>query len=867
MKKRKIFKTTRIGFVPLMIVICLGCAVAQNVPLDEQPAIPLPVQVQHRGRSLPQQSPQITLTNGIICLENSFFKVDMTTNNGLLVTDVFNKFIDQNILSSPSRLFLVQHNQHVIDNDKYRLTDSSVEKSGMDRILHTTWQCTEASLRLNLDIKIDASAEVTCKVSIKNEEPNEEIFGITCPFLENIQIGSEVSDDFLFFPSESGICGSVDYDLREMYGYSCTMQVMNVFDPVVGGGIYTHVRDKTGTPKIVIMRRQSLENVKPPRHNHIWYKNQDIGDVFDNKPGSAMAFRHLEYQLKSGGLAQLPEMVIGIHQGDWHTSLRQYSKWVHTWYRKDFPTPKWYMDTYSYLSGHPLKGLHLMSNKPVDPAGAKGGFWNPVTKEYTYSRQMGLEDENSLMEFAYWWDYKAEPNQPDDNANLIKNFQYGDYDYPTRRGGLEPFREEIGRIHDKNGRFILYTYPTACWKESRIGKLHGQEWACMSEPGTYSNRYTVAEDGWNFCLYNPGFRKWTSQLMATKVKELGTDGYRQDVLSYMFPCFNAEHEHYDGSIRSAVPVEELAKLQYSTQRAMRAIGPEIVATTEHAGSEYLTQFSDGFLTQNISMFVHEALTPFRGFNQYKICFIRFYFPETKTFLQGLSPAEEAVKIALFNAVGLAVMPPKGALVSDLIRENGDAFNSLMFPEPLVDTLVEHVYANYFPGPDKKVWTVYNRSDKKVDKPLLSVPFKKGVHYVEVLNDVPVTTHRRGNRIELSVPVESEEVICIAELPNVITTKMSGGSIEVAIDSKYMKGSAVKQTANDIFNITANADASDNDISLQIAYGQDLPGQRQVLTIDKGKNKVKMPKRPSGTKKTIIKMMKDYYLLDEIVVLH
>jgi hypothetical protein len=300
---------------------------------------------------------------------------------------------------------------------------------------------------------------------------------------------------------------------------------------------------------------------------------------------------------------------------------------------------------------------------------------------------------------------------------------------------------------------------------------------------------------------------------------------------------------------------------------MRAIGPEIVVTTEHAGSDYLTQFSDGFLTQNISMFTHEALMPFRGFNQYKLCFMRFYFPETKTFLQGVSPAEEAIKIGLFNAVGLAVMPPEGALVFDSLRENGDAVNSLMFPEPMIDTLVEHVYANYFPGPDKKVWTIYNRSGKKVDQPLISVPFKEGVHYIEVLNDVSVTINRSGNMVELSVPVESEEVLCIVELPNVTTAEMSGDCIEVIIDSKYTKGPAAQENANDIFNITKKAEESNNDISLQIAYVQDLPGQRQVLNVEKGKNRVKTTKIPSETQKTVIKVMNGYYLLDEIVILH
>ena len=874
MSKRSIIKTARIGVILMVMGIGLECTAVQDEPLDKPAAIPLPVQVRNSNQSLLETSPQIVLTTEIAHLENSFFRVELALDNGLLITSMFNKHINQNILNGPSRLFLVQQGQNVIDNDKYLLKKASVEESGVDRILHTTWQCTEASFELNLDMKIDASAELTCQIGIKNSGPNEDIFGVTCPILEHIQVGSQVSDDSLFFPSETGLCGSVDYDLREMYGYSSVMQVMDVFDPVVGGGVYTFAKDKTGTPKIVIIRRQSLENVGPPKHNHIWYKNQDIGDVFDNKPGSAMAFRHLEYQLKSGESAKSPEMVIGIHQGDWHKSLRQYSKWVHTWYRKEFPTPKWYMDTYAYLSGHAFSGLHLLGKKPADASGAQGGFWNPVEKEYTYSKQMVLEDENCLMEFALWRNYKTSlPNMTLEEINkhysgeLMASLQLGDYDYPTERGGLELFREEIRRIHDNKGRFLLYSYPAACWQGSKIGKLHGKEWACMGEPGKYSTRFTTADKGWNLCIYHPDFRKWFSETIAVKVKELGADGFRQDVLSYMFPCFNAEHAHYDGSVRSALPAEELGKLQNSTQRAMRAISPEIVATTEHAGSDYLTQFSDGFLTQNISMFVHEALTPFQGFNQYKLCFMRFYFPETKTFLQGIAPEAEAVKMGLFNAVGLAVMPREGALVFDSIRENGDAVNSLMPPEPMIDTLVEHVYANYFPGPGKTVWTLYNRSGKKVDQPLISIPFKNGVHYIEVLNDVSVTTKRNGNRVELSVPIESEEVICIAELPNVATAEMSGECIEIIIDSKYTKGSAVQETANDIFNITSNADQSSNDISLQVAYGLDLPGQRQVLTLDKGKNKVKLPKTPSGTQQTIVKVMDGYYLLDETIILH
>lgn len=802
--------------------------------------VPLPLKAKRRVTPLPERSPTVTLAAGTAVLENQYYRYDLALSHGPVITALVNKYIGATIIDGQSRLFLIQRGKQVFSNDGYKLLAASVESSGSDRILHVTYRAGEAPLEIDLALRVGQTPELACQATLKNQGEKEDVVGVTCPILEHLRIGDKVEDDVIFYPSETGMCGSVDYDLRAIYGYSLWMQVMDVFDPAVGGGIYAYAKDSTGTPKILMAYRRSVANKKPRVHDNVWYENQNPGDIYDKQPGSALAFRHLECQLKPGETAALPEMVVGVHQGDWHDPLRSYSTWAHRWYKKEFPTPQWYMDTYALLSGHPFAGLHLLSRQ-ADLSKAGGGFWDPEQKAYRYSRQMGIAEENSLMEFAMWHEYQTQkPKMALDevyqeyNGDIISAFILGNNDYPVDRGGLEPLRQEISGIHTKGGRFLLYSYPEAISGRSRVFQAHGKAWAAMSAPNTYATRFTAEGKGWNYCIYLPAFQDWFSQMMSAKVTETGSDGFRQDVLSYMFPCFNPAHPHYRGTLRSALPAGELNQLLRSTQAAMRAIGLDRIATTEHAGSDYLTQHSDGYLAQNMAWFTDPAFNSFRGFNQYKLCFMRFYFPEVKEFMSGITPVETAVKTGLFNASGLAIMPPAGALVFDSIRENGDAVNSLIPPEPYVDTLLEHVYANYFPGPAKTLWTLWNRSGKNLDQPLLEVPFKTGVHYVEVLNDLPVKAETNGKTVRLSVPVKDDDVICIIEVPVVIATKVTGDLIAVSVTAS-------------------------GDYTLQVAGDKDRPGNRQCVKLIGGKASLKK------TGKTVIKLMKDYYLIDEVIV--
>lgn len=804
--------------------------------------IPLPVKPKKVKTDLPRKSPVITLSGSTATLENSYLKCDLSLDQGPVITGLMNKFISADIIDGGSRLFLVHHDLREIANTGYRLLEARVEKSDKGQVLRSRWQSSTAPLEIDLDILLEDSPEMTWQMAIKNTGGKKETFGITCPLLEHIRLGKQIGDDMYFYPQSSGLCGSTSCDLRAAYGGQAWMQIMDVFNPSVGGGLYTFSKDSTGYPKVLILRKKARENERPFEYEYVLYPGQNPGMIFDRRPGTAMAVRHIEYQLKAGESVRLPDTAVGVHAGDWHYPLGRYSQWVRSWYRKALPTPSWYMDTFAYLAAHPnsLLSASLMSKKSETP-----GYWDFGKKEFAYSRQMGVKEENSLMEWAWWWEHKRpRPGMTMEegiNEGLpeITQFQHGDYDYSTALGGLPALKKEISSIHEKKGRFLLYTYYTACWQGTRIGLEHGKEWARMRAPGVYTHDHLRPDEGWNICPYVPGWRDYYSDLMAKKIKETGADGYRLDVAALMYPCYNANHSHYDGATRSIISPKEMAGLLSACQTKVRAANPEAITTVELAGSDYLTQFTDGYLSQTISWYGSPAFEGFRELNRYQLVFTRFYLPESKTCILGAPDSDMAINMALFNATALGYPPARGATKYDALREHGDAFNSGMQPEPMVDTLVDGVYANYFPSPGKMVWTIYNRNGKKVDQPLIEVPFRKDVRYVEVFHDTPVKAVRKDNMVQLSLPVEHNEVVCIAELPQIADAAVKANAVEVRLAKGIPSG-----------------------YTLQVAFGEDLPGKRQELCFTDGRACFEMP---NPAQKTIIRVMKGYYLADEIIL--
>ena len=83
-------------------------------------------------------------------------------------------------------------------------------------------------------------------------------------------------------------------------------------------------------------------------------------------------------------------------------------------------------------------------------------------------------------------------------------------------------------------------------------------------------------------------------------------------------------------------------------------------------------------------------------------------------------------------------------------------------EPLVPTLMPHVYANRFGSGEMTLWTIYNATGHTVDGPVLEVEVAKGQRLIELLSRTDLAPGATGSqRISLYLPRGG--VACVARL--------------------------------------------------------------------------------------------------------
>ena len=795
--------------------------IAREATLSKE--IPVPPPLREPDNSIVLQNPSAKVQEGKGIIENGFLRCEIDLNS-LRITHLLNKYIQGEMVNGGSRLFVINAQGKDVPESDYELLEARASSDENQAGLYASWQNKKASFTVNLNLVVKRdSQEILVSLEAKNLGTELLTLGITAPFIEHIQIGDKVEDDYYFYPMMTGWCGKLPALMRHTYGTMASMQLLAVFDPVLGGGVFTYTRDAEGMPKHIIVNKRNLAGEDPVPNVSSICSEDDPGDIFSRVPGTAMAVRHLRYELKAGKSCRLPEAVIGVSHGDWHDSFNHYKRWVRSWFSKPYKLPRWFRDNYGYISKHP------------------SGFMDKTENRYVYAERMGDNEVGAMTEWAFWWNYPKENIETVPEDYQITRYFDGDYDYNIRRGGLDAFREEISQIHEKGGRIQLYTLAVACWEDTRVGKAHGAEWGRMSSSGNYTTDWIEPGHGYNACGYVDGWHKHMSERMSTILKETGADSYRLDVAAMMYPCYNPGHEHYDGTIRSAISPEAMGRFMERCSSEARKANPDAAIMTEHAGNEYLAQFIDGYLTQQ---FRWDApfFGPFRGMSAYNLLFMRFLLPEVKVLIFGFD-LEDGGKRAFFNAVGQDRGSAQGEVLPyqtrthRVLAENGDAIGT-MHPEPLIPTLQDGLMANAFPGENKRIWLLCNRNSTAIEGELLAVEPESGIHYVEMLHDTPLSATTKYGKTIISGRIEPQEVICIAELPKILKAQLAGKKLKVKIDKQMP------------------------DMHVEFFVGEDDRPKALQLPLHNGRGEMEI----SGDGTVIVKLIKGKYLLDEVVIL-
>lgn len=752
-------------------------------------------------------------------LENASLSCRMVISRGLRWGQIRNKITETDCFFSEenSPLFMLLGKGFATDSAACTVEDVALTEK--DGAAMATIKLTDpaSGLKATVTVSLGDADGLDLALSVMNPDKETRRVQTVFPILGRVSIGDNLAGNEYFFPWRSGIAGKVDCDLSHEYGSLGWMQVISVFDPDTKTALYTYPKDSSGTFKGMVFKKLTGNTKDMVRHSEaVNQLEMPKKEIFAFEKGMGLAYYYLPQDIAAGGTMNLPESVVTVYRGDWKRALKDYSAWAHTWY-KHVDTPRWFKDCFNFRNVHPP------------------GYYSKEKGGYIYSDK--LKPGEHILQWGFFEDYVDKPDMP--FSRQMEKYEPGDFEYNKSRGGLKPFKEEIQKCQAKGSRFTVYINHRFCWRETKTGKAYGKKWGAYYSPGEYGY-YSSPDDQWVMCFYEPG--AWADYLASTCgriVRETGMDGIYLDELVIPFPCYNPAHTHFQKD-RSPVNTSLLAASIAKCRAAMVRENPQAILMTEHAGSDYFSQFFDGSWVQ--TFYTGAFAFAEKHFDDNSLIYFRFAFPEFKLAQWGES--NDGERRCFFNGIGKD--SGCGQDADQVMKENGDALATLK-PEPLVETKVKGLLANKFPIESKTLYMLYNKTPQTIKGEIMEVEPRPGTHFVELLRDEELAFRNElaRSRDVFTAEIKAGEVVCVAQLPKIITAEADGETVRVSL-------------AREIQNTTLVAFV-DRDSSYKGF------GDGKVIELSEGKGEIE-PRKVFGHKgKLILKLYADGYLVDQTIL--
>lgn len=595
----------------------------------------------------------------------------------------------------------------------------------------------------------------------------------TFPVVGPLLLGGGADDIEYFYPWRTGITGKVNCKLTNEYGAGCWIQAMAIWNAKTGNALHCFPEDPSG--RVKGMHFTKLGAKEPLiRHGEPIY-SFIARPPFKFRQGAGFTYYHVPRSLAPGETQPYPATRLVIHGGNWREALADYRNWARTWFRK-VKTPQWFERSFTFNPAHPAD------------------FWSAEKNRYVQSET--IDPSSDVVQWYKWEQHEDRSATP--GLSQMQETQPGDFDYHSGRGGLAAFRREIRNLQAKGTRFTVYINHRFCWKESRTGRAHGDDWAAMYAPGSYGY-YAHPDDRWLMPFYGTG--RWVEHLAGVcgrLVRDTGMDGVYLDELNFAF------QDHHPGRAAeygpdAPVPVPLLAQAVTKIRNAMQRENTNAVLYVEHAGSDYMAQFVDGSWMQTF----FDSAFPFAGkhFDDDSLVYFRFVFPEFKLAQWGDSAG--GPQRCFFNGIGSPYF--QLADLHTILHENADAFTGLQ-PEPLVATTRARLLANRFPAGDKAVFTLYNKTGAPVDEPALRVERRVGRHYVDLRRGLPLASEDNESERLVRVSLAAGQVTAIADLPRLLSCERTpeGLAFRIAGDPAGLRLTYGSSPATDAGSIESAA---------------------------------------------------------------
>jgi len=629
----------------------------------------------------------------------------------------------------------------------------------------------EHSLGAKLTVSIDAEPELHLSLTVTNEGKGDVSFKTAFPHLGGLAVSDKPEDDYYLFPFRGGVINASPVQLRSSYGgYTCWWQMIDVYSPRRGAGLYVRCADTQGMFKFMSMSKgrdaafahnDMAGGVDPAMH---------LGKSFTPSDCTAMAVEYLQRTRKPGESFALPDAAIGVHEGDWHAAMKRYSDWAHqVWKWRPFPSRM--HDVWNITApGWGKTGMLFKEGKFIDDFMTKRfdfaelmSFWNWADAAMWNVPFDEMKEKFSNRLEGMMSTYIAR-NPVTGKTQFMQN--WGDYDYNASFGGLPALRKYIADVKAYGMMPTFYVAGYLACATTRAGQKYGLDYGIM--PLSTSPSSSVAPKGYldsygvfNMCPDNETWSDYIAQTLRRLAADTAIEGVRLDEFGWAKPaCFSPRHRHIFAEPGHNENMRAQVNIYSKIREAVDPVDPMFSMAAEHYGYDCMARYMDWALDYDVRNNPDAVRkVPFTLF--------RFYFPECKTaeYNDGNPMMPE---YRLFNA--WAVMHPNDPeLYHITLLENGDAFDSRDV-EPLVRTLRRDVYSHRFSARGKAIYTFFNAAGETVKGGVLPTEPAAGKHWVDLLTGEELKLTSVGKQTAVALAIPDQKAACIARLPELLKVK-------------------------------------------------------------------------------------------------
>ncbi len=552
-------------------------------------------------------------------------------------------------------------------------------------------------------------------------------------FIKDLKIGN-IDEDMVFFPRSRAEISSQNATYRAAYGMEFLHMFFDFFNSQEKRGlmILCDNRDHAKNEYYAAKRNTGLSGYV--------YLQKEFAD------------------LAPGQTRSLPEIRWQPHEGDWHSALLIYRRFLNSFYKPVKAQNKdYFLNTLVNTCYHTTHTLSW-SFFHVPPILSKD------KSVYHIDELLDFEKKHlgRTPDFAHlWWSYS------DDQ----KRFQYGNWSsepFYRQAGGLQKFKEAIHYFQDvKHIPISLYTI-----SDRYINADMPSDFPIRKSALTYQNGSLMANDNETYtCLNDDSWVNYAVSDLKKLMQETGARILYSDVLSSFNAtrCYNPSHGHEIPSNSIKGDIKFISRLR-------AALPDDTAFWTEYGLPDSASVYCDGFISYYF-MELNEHYAPVydiddrRNEREFAAPFaaVRYLLPYYKLFAlpTGIEAGNKPSQVDSIFFNGEVFHEVTWFLHESNVRKRvnralaiKDQYKDCFLtanPKPRVQTLMGSIYANRFPGTTRTVWTLLNAAPVTRSGTMLAVPHIEGAVYRDLWNDRVLTPEIKNGMAFLSLTLPPQGI--------------------------------------------------------------------------------------------------------------